>query len=203
MEDLDHDEDQPMLPSVWLEKVLSGLSRADANVAPHYVTLPRVNWQNEQQQQQQQQRKRPVFPGLGLKSRSKSKLPKDGDKSIASTPTSSSSSIMQPKTKDDLAVPNSKNLSRRGSACELALGDDVRGLFQQNRPKTLSSAVISSSIVPTRESLRNVRQRSLDSSGSIYYRVFFSFANPLQNKDIELFFIATDPDNASTTVCYY
>ncbi|KAF9194569.1 hypothetical protein BGZ50_006080 [Haplosporangium sp. Z 11] len=166
MEDLDHDEDQPMLPSVWLEKALSGLSRTNSNVAPHYVTLPRVNWQDEQQQQQ----KRPVFPGLGLKSRSKSKpkLPKDGDKTIASTskptPTSSSSSTMQLRTKDDLAMPNSKDLSRRGSACELALGDDARGLFQQNRPKTLSSAVISSSIVPTRESLRNERQRSLDSS---------------------------------------
>ncbi|KAF9192292.1 hypothetical protein BGZ51_005863 [Haplosporangium sp. Z 767] len=205
MEDLDHDEDQPMLPSVWLEKALSGLSRTNSNVAPHYVTLPRVNWQDEQQQQQ----KRPVFPGLGLKSRSKSKpkLPKDGDKTIASTskptPTSSSSSTMQLRTKDDLAMPNSKDLSRRGSACELALGDDARGLFQQNRPKTLSSAVISSSIVPTRDLMSAFYWYHDYNQGSIHDRVFIRFANSLQNKDIELFFITADSNNTSTTVYYY
>ncbi|KAG0275713.1 hypothetical protein BGZ95_008461 [Linnemannia exigua] len=147
---------QPVLPSVWLESILSGLSsssRADLNnhIAPHYATLPRVNWQDDHQQQQQQG----VFPGLGPRS-------KKGENNNKDRPPSGQSS----------RPPTSSTLHKKSSVCELALGDDARELFQQNRPKTLSSAVISSSIVPAKESLRRKgstmqQQRSLNSSAAL------------------------------------
>ncbi|KAH7036177.1 hypothetical protein BKA57DRAFT_475741 [Linnemannia elongata] len=158
---------QPVLPSVWLENILSSLSRADLNTPPHYATLPRVNWQDEQQQA-------PIFPGLGPRlkredkpSSSKStRLPSSAIGSgaaagIVSPPhPPSSTSTLHPKAQ--------QTLHKKSSVCELALGDDARELFQQNRPKTLSSAVIQSQIVPLRESLRNnMRQHSLDSATTL------------------------------------
>ncbi|KAF9901527.1 hypothetical protein EC991_006038 [Linnemannia zychae] len=165
---------QPVLPSVWLEGILSGLSRADLNTPPHYATLPRVIWQEDQLQQQQQQQ-HGVFPGLGPRSknddsRSKERLPSG---KTSRPPTSSSSATgsggaPSPSTATATLRPKAQTLHRKSSVCELALGDDARELFQQNRPKTLSSAVISSSIVPAKEELRrrgsSMRQRSLDSS---------------------------------------
>lgn len=161
---------QPVLPSVWLESILSGLTRADLNTPPHYATLPRVNWQDEQQQQHHRQQS-PIFPGLGpqLKrddkpsSSTSTRLPSlstVAGAAGATSPLLPSSSTLQPIAQ--------RTLHKKSSVCELALGDDARELFQQNRPKTLSSAVISSSIVPMKESLRNnMRQRSLDSSTTL------------------------------------
>ncbi|KAG0292932.1 hypothetical protein BGZ96_003512 [Linnemannia gamsii] len=162
---------QPVLPSVWLESILSGLTRADLNTPPHYATLPRVNWQDEQQQQPHRQQS-PIFPGLGPRLQRDDK-PSSSSKSIrlpslaavagaagTTSPLPPSSSTLQPIAQ--------RTLHKKSSVCELALGDDARELFQQNRPKTLSSAVISSSIVPMKESLRNnMRQRSLDSSATL------------------------------------
>ncbi|KAF9122098.1 hypothetical protein BGW39_010021, partial [Mortierella sp. 14UC] len=151
---------QPVLPSVWLESILSGLSRADLNTPPHYATLPRANWQDDQLQQQQQQQQG-IFPGLGPRSKkdeSKSKeRPPSGRNSRP--PTSSSSATgaggaPSPSMASATLHPKAQTLHRKSSVCELALGDDARELFQQNRPKTLSSAVISSSIVPAKEELR-------------------------------------------------
>ncbi|KAG0377317.1 hypothetical protein BGX24_006339 [Mortierella sp. AD032] len=162
---------QPVLPSVWLESILSGLpssSRADLNnhTAPHYATLPRVNWQEDHQQQQQQG----IFPGLGPRSKKDENNNRDRHPSGKSSrpPTSSTSTAPSPSLAPATLHPKAQTLHRKSSVCELALGDDARELFQQNRPKTLSSAVISSSIVPAKESLRRRRstllQRSLDSS---------------------------------------
>ncbi|KAF9540181.1 hypothetical protein EC957_004580 [Mortierella hygrophila] len=161
---------QPVLPSVWLESILSGLSRADLNTPPHYATLPRVNWQDEQQQQQP-----PIFPGLGPRlkkedrpsSSNRTRVPSSAAVAGGGSGTrhppphpDSSTSTLHPRAQ--------QTLHKKSSVCELALGDDARELFQQNRPKTLSSAVIQSQIVPMKESLRNnMRQRSLDSSASL------------------------------------
>ncbi|KAG0300658.1 hypothetical protein BGZ97_003123, partial [Linnemannia gamsii] len=164
---------QPVLPSVWLESILSGLSRADLNTPPHYATLPRVNWQDEQQQQHRQQS--PIFPGLGPRvkrddkpssSCKSTRLPSSAAVAAAAGATGTTSPL--PPTSSTLQPKAQRTLNKKSSVCELALGDDARELFQQNRPKTLSSAVISSSIVPMKESLRNnVRQRSLDSSTNL------------------------------------
>ncbi|KAF9357228.1 hypothetical protein BGX26_004029 [Mortierella sp. AD094] len=156
MENLDQNE-QPMLPSVWLESVLSQLSRSETNTLSHYATLPRVDLHERRQPALQ-----PMFADLDRQSKDKKKSEKTNASRLRSA---ISSSALSSKSKS-AATLNVKpqTLTRRGSACELALGGDARELFQQNRPKTLSSAMISSSIVPVKESLRNARQQSLDSS---------------------------------------
>ncbi|KAG9073364.1 hypothetical protein KI688_001159 [Linnemannia hyalina] len=160
---------QPVLPSVWLESILSGLSRADLNTPPHYATLPRVNWQDEQQQQP------PIFPGLGPRlkkedrpsSSNRTRLPSSA--AVAEGAAAGTRLPPHPDPSTSTLHPRSQQtLHKKSSVCELALGDDARELFQQNRPKTLSSAVIQSQIVPLKESLRNnMRQRSLDSSATL------------------------------------
>ncbi|KAF9940132.1 hypothetical protein BGZ70_006366, partial [Mortierella alpina] len=161
---------QPLLPSVWLESIISGLSRSDLNTPPHYATLPRVQWDNEQLEQHKDRPRhaRFLFAGLGLGQKQKQRQSDEDKKkrlakgkpvspgSVAPTP---SAAALHPTSKDSLTTPSPKALSRRGSACEMALGSDAREIFLQNRPKTLSSAVISSSIVPAKESLRSARQR--------------------------------------------
>ncbi|KAG9325336.1 hypothetical protein KVV02_006976 [Mortierella alpina] len=168
---------QPSSPSVWLESIISGLSRSDLNTPPHYATLPRVQWDDEQlgQHKDRPRHARFLFAGLGLGQKHKQRQ-QDEDKkkrlakgkpvnSGSAAPTTSAAGL-HPTSKDSLSTPSPKALSRRGSACEMALGSDAREIFLQNRPKTLSSAVISSSIVPAKESLRSARQRSLDSCSS-------------------------------------
>ncbi|KAK3817050.1 MAG: hypothetical protein JOS17DRAFT_758136 [Linnemannia elongata] len=155
---------QPVLPSVWLESILSGLSRADLNIPPHYATLPRVNWQDEQQQQP------PIFPGLGprLKKEDRPSSSKNTRFPSSAAVAGTTSPPHPPSSTSTLDPRAQQTLHKKSSVCELALGDDARELFQQNRPKTLSSAVIQSQIVPLKESLRNnVRQRSLDSSTTL------------------------------------
>ncbi|KAF9203375.1 hypothetical protein BGZ49_006495 [Haplosporangium sp. Z 27] len=150
MENLDQSDQQPILPSVWLESVLTSLSRSETNTLSHYATLPRVDLH---------ERRRPALQPL---------FADEKTNATKSKPTVPSSSKPSSKSKRGATLNvGSQTLSRKGSACELALGDDARELFQQNRPKTLSSAVISSSIVPTKESLRNVRQLSLDSDTAL------------------------------------
>ncbi|KAF9921075.1 hypothetical protein FBU30_008940, partial [Linnemannia zychae] len=150
---------QPVLPSVWLESILSGLSRTDLNTPPHYATLPRITVQEDRQQPA-------IFPGLGPRSKNENTKDKSLTSSGKHSRLSPSTTATPPSPIPASAQqPKSKTLDRKGSVCELALGDDARELFLQNRPKTLSSAVISSEIVPLKESLRNnIRQRSLDSS---------------------------------------
>ncbi|KAF9362997.1 hypothetical protein BGX34_005097 [Mortierella sp. NVP85] len=75
----------------------------------------------------------------------------------------SSNPALNQKSKDALPLLEPKVVSRKAS-----LGDEARALFQQNRPKTLSTAaVISSSIVSAEGSLGSLgapRQPSMDSS---------------------------------------
>ncbi|KAF9110429.1 hypothetical protein BGX27_006339 [Mortierella sp. AM989] len=163
MENLDQN-DQPMLPSVWLESVLSQLSRSETNTLSHYATLPRVDMH---------QRRQPSIMFSDLERQSNEKANASKLKSVRS----SSSLSSKAKGASTLNV-SPQTLSRRGSACELALGEDARELFQQNRPKTLSSVMISTSIVPAKESLRNVRQRSLDSS--VVMKPSVQPSNPLE-----------------------
>ncbi|KAF9915164.1 hypothetical protein BX616_006767 [Lobosporangium transversale] len=160
MENSDQNEHhQPMLPSVWLENVLSRLSRSDTNIPPHYATLPRVTFQD---------RAMPLRSVFADSDASVVRDKKDERRGVHKIKTALSSSNLNPRSKvNDNASPkttNSPTMTRRGSACELALGDDAHELFHQNRPKALSSAVISSSIVPPKETSRNVRQHSLDST---------------------------------------
>ncbi|KAG0006230.1 hypothetical protein BGZ79_006924 [Entomortierella chlamydospora] len=162
MENLDQNE-QPMLPSVWLESVLSQLSRSESNTLSHYATLPRVDSHERRQPALQ-----PMFNDLDQQPKDKKK----NDKTNATRLRSAlSHSALSSKSKSAAKLNvKPQTLTRRGSACELALGEDARELFQQNRPKTLSSAIITSSIVPVKDardvmdSPKNSRQRSLDSS---------------------------------------
>ncbi|KAG0333178.1 hypothetical protein BG004_000950 [Podila humilis] len=55
-------------------------------------------------------------------------------------------------------------LTRRSSACELALGDDARELFQKNRPKTLSSAVITEEIKAMNAAQGKSKSKDMDGS---------------------------------------
>ncbi|KAI1315967.1 hypothetical protein EDD11_010606 [Mortierella claussenii] len=151
----------PVLPSVWLESVLSRLSRSDMLTPPHYATLPRISLQESTPPSL-----RPIFSDLESSRKDSTAAARDEKRTGNLKPASSRSSNSSHDKGLASPGPKSATLSRRGSACELALGDDAHELFHQNRPKTLSSAVISSSIVPAKESLRNVRQRSLDSSVS-------------------------------------
>ncbi|KAF9426319.1 hypothetical protein BGZ76_002815, partial [Entomortierella beljakovae] len=141
IENLDQNED-PTSRSEWLESVLSQLSRSESNTLSHYVTLPRVDLHYKQQ------------PSLNLAFSELERQPKDKGNEKGSK--SKLNQTLHPPKQESVT----KSLARRGSACELALGTDARGLFQQNRPKTLSSAVISSSIVPVKEALRNSEQPS-------------------------------------------
>ncbi|KAF9951454.1 hypothetical protein BGZ72_007035 [Mortierella alpina] len=168
------DPSHPLLPSAWLESIISGLSRSDLNTPPHYATLPRVQWEDEQQKDRPRQA-RFLFAGLGLGQKhkqrqqdedKKKRLAKGKPGGTGSAAPTTPVAALHPTSKDSLTTPSPRALARRGSACEMALGSDAREIFLQNRPKTLSSAVISSSIVPAKESLRSVRQRSLDSCSS-------------------------------------
>ncbi|KAF8939214.1 hypothetical protein EDD21DRAFT_2058 [Dissophora ornata] len=139
-----------MLPSAWLENVLSRLSRSDLHSAPHYATMPRVGLQEQKRPQLQR-----MFTEQPMEKKGEGK---DSSKTKPASPTT-----MNPKSKAASLKP--QTLSRKSSICEVALGDDARELFQQNRPKTLSSAVISSSIVPAMgpaKPTRNGRQHSMD-----------------------------------------
>ncbi|KAF9987815.1 hypothetical protein BGZ65_001793 [Modicella reniformis] len=140
---------QPMLPSVWLESVLSRLSRSDLKSSPPYATLPRAGLSEHKSTTPL----RTMFAELDPKPKQQRDMKTSRSKI---KPMSSNSTLDQSKT-----------MSRRGSACEVALGDDARILFQQKRPKTLSSAVISSSIMSTKESLGAVRQRPLNSGPAL------------------------------------
>ncbi|KAG0301884.1 hypothetical protein BGZ98_007969 [Dissophora globulifera] len=154
------DQQPPELPSAWLEGLLSQLARHDLQNAPHYATLPRVTIQEPSQNQL-----RPLFADVNTHSKDK-KSEKKSDKHSNASGLKSASSTSTLEVNSRTLSPGSKpqTLSRRSSACELALGDEAHDVFHQNRPKTLSSVAILSSIAPVKKSLRNVRQRSLDPS---------------------------------------
>ncbi|KAG0327685.1 hypothetical protein BGZ99_007115 [Dissophora globulifera] len=154
------DQQPPELPSAWLEGLLSQLARHDLQNAPHYATLPRVTIQEPSQNQL-----RPLFADVNTRSKDK-KSEKKSDKHSNSSGLKSASSTSTLDVNSRTLSPRSKpqTLSRRSSACELALGEEAHDVFHQNRPKTLSSVAILSSIAPVKKSLRNVRQHSLDPS---------------------------------------
>ncbi|KAF9584642.1 hypothetical protein BGW38_005745 [Lunasporangiospora selenospora] len=153
-----HERRSRMLPSVWLESVLSGLARPDlaTTVQPHYATLPRVHWNDEPTAAS-----RPVFPGLGVDAtRQHQRLQQQQQQQQQQQPTLTTASMPASASASTLApAKDSRSLGRRGSACELALGGDVKDIFQQNRSKTLSEAAFAATIAPIRDT---VRKRSLD-----------------------------------------
>ncbi|KAG0233734.1 hypothetical protein BGX31_004775, partial [Mortierella sp. GBA43] len=148
-----NEHQHPMLPSVWLENVLSRLSRSDLKTSPPYATLPRAGLSEQK-----------ATPLRTMFLDPKAKERKDEKTLTTRLKSMSSSSTLNQKSKNTLTPLESKTLSRRGSACELALGEDGRALFHQNRPKTLSSAIISSSIASAKESLEAGRQRPSDTT---------------------------------------
>ncbi|KAG0037837.1 hypothetical protein BGZ82_001730 [Podila clonocystis] len=145
---------QTVLPSAWLEKILAGLSKSRTEVPPHYATLPKDG-----------------FPRSSTISAPRSVMSLFDNKGKSPRPSKDSAKSSKSKRFSDHPLPSSlakpgtfsptpvgvllhpgrpeapHKIARRSSACELALGEDARELFQQNRPKTLSSAVISSTIV--------------------------------------------------------
>ncbi|GJJ70313.1 hypothetical protein EMPS_02662 [Entomortierella parvispora] len=141
----EEDEGAPpsILPSAWLESVLQKLTRTERSTASHYATLPRVTWQDEDLYPRPQ----PAFPGLGLRSARERSSNNEENRKYRNRTTKDSSN-------NSNSVSN-KALSRRGSVCELALGDDARDAFQKNKPRTLSSAELLSSIAPEKESLKS------------------------------------------------
>ncbi|KAF8949095.1 hypothetical protein BGZ52_006140, partial [Haplosporangium bisporale] len=147
----DPDHYQTVLPSAWLEKILAGLSKSRAEVPPHYATLPKDAFPTSTSSPRSVLS---LFDNKGKSPRpSKDTTTKPSPKSKrwSDRPTPSFakpgtlSSPVEALLKPGRPEPPHK-MVRRSSACELALGEDARELFQQNRPKTLSSAVISSTI---------------------------------------------------------
>ncbi|KAG0086264.1 hypothetical protein BGZ93_008181 [Podila epicladia] len=167
---------QTVLPSAWLEKILAGLSKSRTEVPPHYATLPKDGYPGSSTTSAPRS-VMSLFDSKGKSPRlsKDSKPPSSKLKRFSELPIPSS-----PLTKPGTLSPTPMGallhterpeaphkMVRRSSACELALGEEARELFQQNRPKTLSSAVISSTIVKHQKgSVQETKGMTSDSTTS-------------------------------------
>ncbi|KAF9298934.1 hypothetical protein BGZ74_009160 [Mortierella antarctica] len=187
---------QTVLPSAWLEKILAGLSKSRTEVPPHYATLPKDGFPGSSTTSAPRS-VMSLFDSKGKSPRlskdsakpSSSKLKRFSDLPIPSSPLAKPGTSPTPGALLHPGRPEAPHkMVRRSSVCELALGEEARELFQQNRPKTLSSAVISSTIVkqqkgsvPETKGLTSESATSTSSSSSTSSSTSSSSSTSLDN----------------------
>ncbi|KAF9310453.1 hypothetical protein BG003_008539 [Podila horticola] len=164
---------QTVLPSAWLEKILAGLSKSRTEVPPHYATLPKDGFPGSSTAAPRSVMS--MFDSKGKSPRPSNDTAKPSSKSKRFSDRLIPSPLAKPGTLSPTPVgallhPGRSQaphkMVRRSSVCELALGEDARELFQQNRPKTLSSAVISSTVVKQQKGRVQEAEKGLTSEST-------------------------------------